>query len=91
MHENSKLNQVFVVDVVGNGTTNIVGLFETAQQRFYKGKVIPLRAGDFEEINQEFAQVINILTWEKATGDVGLTILPLVSTDQKGGAFPIMM
>ena len=34
---------------------------------------------------------MNTLAREVASGDHGMTILPLVNTDMKGGAFPIML
>ena len=39
-----KVDQVFATDVVGDGTNHVVGPFETAQGRFYKGQVVPLSA-----------------------------------------------
>ena len=36
------LDKKFAADVVGDGNNNIVGPFEAAQGRFYRGQVIPL-------------------------------------------------
>ena len=41
-----KLDEVFASDVVGDGTTGIMGPFEAAQ-RFLTGQVIPLVVGAF--------------------------------------------
>ena len=48
-------------------------------------------AGWFGEIGQDFAKVVKILAREAASGNYGVTILPLVNTDRKRGAFPIML
>ena len=39
-----KLDKIFATDVVGDGTNHVVGPFETAQGRFYRGQVVPLCA-----------------------------------------------
>jgi len=54
------------------------------QQRFYKGQVILLTSGWFDERGKE-------LVWEAVVGDDGMTILPLVNIDGKGGAYVIML
>ena len=70
----------------------IVGPFEASQNRFYWGQVIPICAGWFGEIGEDFTKIIRLLAREAASGDDGLTISPLVNTDRKGGgAFPIML
>ena len=85
------LDWVFVMDVVGDGTNHTVGPFGIAQERFYRGQIIPLCTGGFGEINKDFEKIITLLVWEAASGDAGLTISPLVNTNRKGGAFQIMM
>ena len=40
---------------------------------------------------KELATVIKTLAREAASGDHGMTILPLVNTDRKGGAFLVML
>ena len=47
-----KLDRVFAEEVVGNGETRVAGPFQLAQGRFYKGQVIPLCTGWFEEIGK---------------------------------------
>jgi hypothetical protein len=86
-----KLDTLFAADVVGDGSGPAVGPFEAAQSRFYRGQVIPICAGWFGEIGEDFEKVIRILAREAASGDDGMTISPLVNTDKKGGAFPIML
>ena len=81
---------MFATDVVGDGTNRIMGPFKTAQGCFYRGKVIPLCAGAFREINEDFEKVIKRLAKEAAAGIDGLTISPLINTDRNGGAFRII-
>ena len=69
----------------------IVGPFEAAQRRFYRGQVIPLIFGAFGDINEDADKIIRRLAREAASGDDGMTISPLVNTDRKGGAYPIML
>ena len=45
-----KLDRAFEEDVVGNGETDVMWPFQTAQGRFYWGQVIPMCAGWFGEI-----------------------------------------
>ena len=86
-----KLDRKFAADVVGDGTGAVVGPFEAAQGNFLRQQVIPLVAGGFGEIGEDFDKVITRLAREAAAGDHGLRISPLVNTDRKGGAFPIML
>ena len=44
--------------------------------------------GWFGEINKDFWKVLKVLAREAASGDVRLTISPLVNTDQKGALTP---
>jgi len=70
---------------------NVVGPFAAAQTRFFRGQVIPLCAGWFGEVNEDFVKIIRTLAKHAAAGDDGMTISPLINTDRKGGAFPIML
>ena len=84
------LDKHFAPDVVGDGEQGIVGPFEAAAGRFVGGQVIPLVAGWFGEVNKDFEKVISVLARHAAASDDGLTISPLINTDRKGGAYPIM-
>ena len=86
-----KLDEKFASNVVGDGNNDIVGPFEASQSRFYRGQVIPLCAGWFGEINEDFDKIIYTLAREAASGENGMTVSPLINTDRKGGAFPIML
>ena len=86
-----KLDTAFASDVVGDGKNDIKGPFETAQGRFYRGQAIPICAGWFGEINEDFKKTIKVLAREADAGGDGTNISPLVNTDRKGGAFPIML
>ena len=76
------------MDFPGDGKHHTVGPFETAQRRFYRTQTIPLCAGGFGEINKDFEKISKLLAREAVSGEVGLTISPLVNTDWKGSAFP---
>ena len=86
-----RLDNNFATDVVGDGNNGITGPFEAAQKHFYRGQVIPLCAGWFGEINEDFENVILTMAREAAAGEDGMAVSPLVNTDRKGGAFPIML
>ena len=60
-------------------------------RQFLSTTGLPLCAGGFGEIGEDFDKVITRLAREAAAGDHGLRISPLVNTDRKGGAFPIML
>ena len=81
-----KLDRLFAADVVGDGSGDVVGPFESAQGRFWRGGVIPLCAGGFGEINKDFEK----LAREASSSNTGMMVSPLVNTDRKGGAFAIM-
>ena len=53
--------------------------------------MIPLCAGWFGEINEDFEKVIVTLAREAAAIEDGMALSPLVNTDRKGGTFPIML
>ena len=86
-----KLDTLFASDIVGDSTNGIVGPFQTAQSRFYKKGVIPLCMGGFGEINEDFDKTIQKLAREALAGHDGITILPLLNTDKKGGEYRIML
>ncbi len=86
-----KLDSLFAADVVGNGTSEVVGPFEAAKKRFFKGTVIPVCAGWFREVNKDYETLISMLAQEAAAGDNGMRISPLVNSDRKGGAYQIML
>ena len=47
--------------------------------------MIPLCAGWFGEINEDFEKVIVTLAREASAGEDGMAVSPLVNTDRKGG------
>jgi hypothetical protein len=49
---------VFASDVVGDGTTRIMGPFEASQGRFLTGQVIPLVVGAFGDVNESLEKVL---------------------------------
>ena len=85
------LHMKFAADVVGDGKGDIKGPFETVQRQFLRGQVIPICSGWFGEINKDFDKAIKILAREAVAGIDGMGVSPLVNTDRKGGAFPIML
>jgi hypothetical protein len=88
--EVQEVDEVFASDVVGDGTTGIMGPFEAAQGRFFAGQVIPLVVGAFGDVNEALEKVLKRVAKAAAAGIDGLTISPLINTDRKGGAFRIM-
>ena len=70
------LDEVFASDIVGDGTDGITGPFETAQGGFFQGQVIPLCAGWFGEINEDFEKTIKVLGRKTPAGEDGMTIAP---------------
>lgn len=85
-----KLDEKFAPEIVGD-ESNVLGPFAASQSRFHCGQVIPLCAGWFGDINEDFGKVIRTLARTAAAGEDGMTISPLVNTDRRGGAFPIML
>ena len=51
--------------------------------------MIPLCAGAFGEVNEDFEKVIKGLAKEATAGIDGLKILPLINMDRKRGPFRI--
>ena len=79
-----KLDRLFAADIVGDGTGDIMGPFEQSQYRFW-------RRIWFGEINKDFDKIIQRLAREAASSDDGMKISPLIYTDRKGCAYPIML
>jgi len=48
-------------DVVGDGSSNIVGPFEAAQSQFIGGQVVPLVVGAFGDVNTDFENMLRTL------------------------------
>ena len=65
-------------------TNNTVRPFEMSHGRFYKGRVIPLVAGWFGEINKDVEQTLATLEKETAASGFGRTLSPLFNTEKKG-------
>jgi hypothetical protein len=79
-----KLDEVFASDVVGDGTTGIMGPFEAAHGRFFTGQVIPLVVGAFGDVNEALEKVLKRVATKVAAAAAetdGLTISPLINTD----------
>lgn len=89
--EDSKLDTVFAEEVVDNRENGTTGPFETAQGYLFRGQVIPVTAGWFGEIGEDFATIIKTIAREAASDECGMTISPLINLDRKGGAFAIML
>ena len=68
-----------------------MGPFETSLTRFYRSQAIPLVAGWFGEIGRDFEKTLVVLAKEAAASDFGRTLSPLVNTEKKGGAFPMLL
>jgi hypothetical protein len=90
-HKFKKLGCLFAADFVGDGTSEVVGPFEAAKKRFFRGTVIPICAGWFGKVNIDYKTLISALAREAAAGDNGMWISPLVNWDRKGGAYQIML
>jgi hypothetical protein len=82
-----KLDVLIASDIVGDGSNDIMGPFQTAQTQFYCKRSIPLCTGRYREVNKDFNKVLQQLAQEAAAGHDGLTILQLINTDKKGGAY----
>jgi len=85
-----KLDKEYASDVVGDGSSNIVGPFEAAQDQFIGGQVVPLVAGAFGDVNTDFGTMLRTLAKLVAAGEEGMSISPLRNLDKKGSAFVIM-
>ena len=71
-----------------NGTP---GVFTQVQTRFVSNGIIPLVAGFWADVNEDFDKVIRTLARTAAATQEATHISPLTYTDRKGGAFPIML
>jgi hypothetical protein len=49
-----KLDRLFAADVIGYGTSEVVGPFESAKKRFFRGTIIPVCIGWFGEVNKDY-------------------------------------
>ena len=82
-----KLDEVFASDVVGDGSTGIMGPFEAAQTVPYRSGE-PSVVGAFGDVNEALEKVLKQGAKAAAAGTDGLTISPLIiNTDRKGGVF----
>ena len=66
---------------MGDGNNDVVGPFEASQSRFFRGQIIPLCAGWFGEINEDFDKIIYTLAREASSGENGMTVSPLINAD----------
>jgi hypothetical protein len=57
--EIQELDSLFAADVVGDGTSEVVGMFEAAKTRFFKGTVIPICGGWFSKVNKDYETYLN--------------------------------
>lgn len=80
----------YASDVVGDGSSNIVGPFEAAQSQFIGGQVVPLVVGAFGDVNTNLEKMLKTLAKLAAAGEEGMSISLLRNLDKKGGAFVIM-
>jgi hypothetical protein len=53
-----KLDTLFASDIVGDGSNDIIGPFQTAQTQIYCKGIIPLCIGGYREINKDFNKVL---------------------------------
>ena len=86
-----KMDKLFASGVVRDGNNDVVGPFQTAQNCFYRGQVIPICAGWFGEIVKDFEENIKLVEREAASGDDGMTMSWLVNIDRKGGACHVIL
>jgi hypothetical protein len=75
---------LFAADVFGDGKGDVVGPFEVAKTRFFRGQVILAYAGWFGEINKDYKTLITKLAQEALAGDDGMRISHLVNLHRKG-------
>ena len=76
-----KLDEVFASDVVGDGTTGIMGPCEAAQTVPYRSGE-PLVVGAFGDVNEALEKVLKQVAKAAAAGTDGLTISPLINTER---------
>jgi hypothetical protein len=56
-----RIDIFFASDIVGNGSNDIIGPFQTTQTKFYRKGIIPLCIGGYGEINKDFNKVFQLL------------------------------
>ena len=61
-----KLDSLFAANVVGDGTSEVVGPFEAAKKRFFRETVIPIYAGWFGEVNKKYNILCLLLQFTQA-------------------------
>jgi hypothetical protein len=69
-----KLDTLLVSDIVGDGSNDIIGPFQTAQTQFYCKGIIPLCIGGYRERYEDFNKVLQQLAQEAVAGHDGLPI-----------------
>lgn len=80
------IDRTFAPDVVGDGSSGVAGPFEQALSTFCNGRVIPIVAGAFGEVNKEFDDVLKLCArFAVARGDAVYNS-PVFDTDEKGNA-----
>lgn len=67
-----KLDKEYAPDVVGDGSKGIVEPFESAQNQYVGGQVIPLVVGAFGETNKDFEIMMKRLAKLAAAGEDGI-------------------
>jgi hypothetical protein len=56
------VDTLFASYIVGDGSNDIIGPFQTAQTQFYHKGIIPLYIGGHGDINEDFNKVLQQLT-----------------------------
>ena len=85
------VDKTFAAAVVGDGTSSIAGPFEQAVSTFSKGRVIPLVAGAFGELNEEFDDVLKVCAKMAVARGDAVYNSPVFETDVKGGAVAVTL
>ena len=86
-----KLDSLFAADAVGADSEDAAGPFQKVQTHFFKGQVIPITAGWFAETGRDFHKLIKVMTRQAASSKNGMSVLPLVNHDRKGGTQSIFL
>jgi hypothetical protein len=79
-----KLDILFASDIVGDGSNDIRGPFQTAQTQVYYNRITPLCIRGYGEIHKDFYKVLQQLAQESAAGRDRLTISHLSTQTKKG-------
>ena len=85
------LDRTFAYDFPNIGQPGVRGPFDRAQDRFFRGGIIPLVAGPNGQLNEDFSKSIATWAGHAAASETGRAISPLDNTHRKGGAFPILL